>query len=411
MSLVELIRSFVRTFARQRIRALLTLLGIMIGTGAVVMLSGLLESAQEALMQMSQSVNESDTLRIHTAEPPSTQRNRTTRPLSRRDGDALGELAGLDSIEVTPESRKETRAYFATKEKRVRLVGVDERALDMYRLKMVKGRFVDPDDLQTGRRVAVIGYEVFTELFGDVEPLGQRLRMEGEIWTIVGVLAHKPYSGHGTGTWMWDRRVVVPRTAFDASYSPEHKVHAIFLKLAPRQANEARVQLAGELAEALLLRLHLGVKNFKLDERTGAKQEQSIMLVIRILLVATVMMSLLVGGINIMNIMLVTVTERTREIGIRRAVGASPRAIVWQFLFESAAISSVGGILGVLGGITANWLVGRLLASMFGTWNFHLQAWAIVLSLSLAALTGVVFGLFPALRAARLNPVDALRGD
>ena len=412
MSVFELFRSFTRTFARQRIRALLTLLGIVIGTGSVVMLTGLLKSAEEAMLRLSQSVNETDTIRFVTDEPPSDQRDRTTRPLSRRDGSAVEQLAMLDGVQMTPESRLITQARFEGREKRVRLMGVDQRALDMYRLELLKGRFIDEQDLAGGRRVAVVGYEVYTELFKKSKnTLGAQLHVDKESWTIVGVLAHKPYSGHGTGTWMWDRRVIAPRTAFDASYSPAHKVHSIFLKLPQDRSSSAFVKAAGILAESLILRLHLGVKNFKLDERQGAKQERSIIAVIQILLVATVMMSLLVGGINIMNIMLVTVTERTREIGIRRAVGASQRAIMLQFLFESAAVSSVGGLLGISGGIVMNWLVGLGLASMFGRWTFHLEPWAIAMSMGLAVTTGVVFGLFPAMRAARLDPVEALRSE
>jgi len=410
MNIIELLRGFVRTFARQRIRALLTLLGIVIATGSVVMLTGLLQSAREALMQLSQNVNESDTIRINRAAPPREQREKTTRPLSQRDGDALARLASLAGVEVTPEARLITRAHYKGKQKRVRVMGVDTRARTMYRLQVERGRFIDDDDLQRANRIAVIGHEVYTELLKKMpEPLGEQIRVDKEVWTIVGVLAHKPYSGHGTGTWMWDRRIVVPRTAFDASYSPDHRVQALFLKLAPGRSTASYIDSASKVAEALLLFRHFGVKNFKMDDRKGRQQEESILTIIQILLVATVLMSLFVGGINIMNIMLVTVTERTREIGIRRAVGASQRAIVAQFLFESSAMAAIGGFIGVVGGILANWLVGLLLASMFGSWNFHVQPWAIGMSMGLAVVTGIVFGLFPALRAARLDPVDALR--
>lgn len=391
---------------------MLTLLGIVIGTGAVVMLTGLLKSAEESLLRLSQGINETDTIRFHRAEPPSEQRDKTTRPLSRRDGDAVAQLAALEGVEITPESRLITLAKFEGGEKRVRLMGVDQRALTMYRLKLAEGRFIDDHDLRSGERVAVVGHEVYTELLKKRGGgLGSRVHIDGESWTVVGLLAHKPYSGHGTGTWMWDRRIIAPRTAFDASYSPSHKVHSLFIRMPGDRSSAAYIKAAGFLAEALILRLHLGVKNFKLDERRGAKQERSIIAIIQVMLVATVLMSLLVGGINIMNIMLVTVTERTKEIGIRRAVGASRRAILTQFLFESAAISLVGGLIGVLGGIALNWLVGRILASMFGQWGFHLELWAVAMSMGLALITGIIFGLFPAFRAARLDPVEALRGE
>jgi len=147
MNIKELLRGFVRTFARQRIRALLTLLGIVIATGSVVMLTGLLQSAREALMQLSQNVNESDTIRINRAAPPREQREKTTRPLSQRDGDALARLASLAGVEVTPEARLITRAHYKGKQKRVRVMGVDTRARTMYRMQVERGRFIDDDDL------------------------------------------------------------------------------------------------------------------------------------------------------------------------------------------------------------------------------------------------------------------------
>lgn len=413
MSLAELLRSFLRTFVAQRARALLTLLGIMIGTGSIVMLAGLLESGQEALVRLNQGVNEKDVLRFHVDEPPQDQRERTTRPLSRRDGEVLATAPLLTGVGVIAEARREAKARYEGKEKRVRVMGVLPKAQSMYRLEVARGRFIDADDLRAGRRVVVIGHEVFTELLAEVpEVLGLALPIDSETFTVVGVLAHKPVTGHGTGTWMWDRRVVVPRTAFDASFSPTHEVHGLFLKVGgPVAPNDQRMHGVAKAAQALLLRLHLGVKNFALDDRQGAQQEETILAVIRILLLATVVMSLFVGGINIMNIMLVTVTERTREIGLRRAVGASPRAILGQFLFEAAAVSSVGGALGVLGGAMLTWLIGLGLASLFGAWTFHLPAWSVALGLGLAGVTGVVFGLFPAMRAAKLDPVEALRAD
>ncbi|MCA9549155.1 MAG: ABC transporter permease [Myxococcales bacterium] len=412
MSITELFRSFLRTFLAQRARAFLTLLGIMIGTGSIVMLAGLLESGKEALVRLNQGVNEKDTLRFHIDEPPQDQRDKATRPLSRRDGDALATAPLLGGVSVLAEGRRESKATYQGKEKRVRLMGVLPEAREMYRLEVARGRFIDDDDIRDGRRVAVIGHEVFTELFADIpEPLGAVLPIDGESFTVVGVMAHKPVSGHGTGTWMWDRRVVTARTAFDASFSPEHEAHGLFLKVEEQNPSEHRMDTVAKVAESLLLRLHLGVKNFSLDDRQGEQQERTILAVIQILLLATVVMSLFVGGINIMNIMLVTVTERTREIGVRRAVGASPRAIWGQFLFEAAAVSSVGGVLGVIGGVLFSWLVGLALASLFGAWNFRVEAWSILLGLLLAMGTGVVFGLFPALRASRLDPVEALRAE
>jgi putative ABC transport system permease protein len=410
MNLLDHLRSVRRTFTGHRVRAALTLLGIIIGTGSIVALAGLLRGAEESLMRLNQGVSESDTIRIRRDEPPMHQLERATRPLSKRDAEEIDRSPLFKTVAVTTVVDRESNAQWNGREKRVRLVGASPKVLGMYRLAIEKGRFIIPEDMVGGRRVAVVGQEVWTELLEKMpSPMGQQVTIDDETWTIVGVLANKPVSGHGTGTWMWNRRVLVPQTAFDATFDPTGRVGSIFMKVEEPNVSESRVLQLGKVASGLVLRLHMGVKNFVLDDRSGQKQEELILSIIQILLLGTGLMSLFVGGINIMNIMLVTVTERTREIGIRRAIGASPSAILVQFLLEAAVIALTGGVLGVLGGIAFTWLVGLGLAQAFDGWNFHVELWAVGLGLALSLVTGIVFGLFPAWRAGRLNPVEALR--
>jgi putative ABC transport system permease protein len=132
---------------------------------------------------------------------------------------------------------------------------------------------------------------------------------------------------------------------------------------------------------------------------------------VQILLVGTALVSLLVGGINVMNVMLVTVTERTREIGIRRAVGASPRAITRQFLVEAMLLTSLGGVFGVALGCALGWCSTLILRRLVGQWSLHLELWAILLGVGLSMATGLIFGLYPARRAAQLDVIDALRNE
>lgn len=410
MRISDLLRGLLAAFSGNRGRALLTLLGIMIGTGSIVALAGLLQGAEEALVRLNQGVSESDTLRIAKEDAPREQAGRATRELSASDGEALAHAPELSGVDVTIEARREARAYHQGRQKRVRLMGVGLEALEMYRLRVERGRFLDARDGIDGRRVAVIGHEVYQELLskaGDL--LGRQLRIDDESWTIVGVLAHKPVMGHGDGTWMWDRRVLVPRVAFDVTFSPRHEIHSIFLRVRGGPPSERLMSTVGHVAESIVLRRHGGVKNFALEDRKGHRQEKLILTIIQVLLIGTGLMSMFVGGINIMNIMLVTVTERTKEIGVRRALGASPRAILTQFVLEAAAVSLVGGVIGVLGGAAASFLLSLGLAQAFGAWSFHLVPWSVGLGLGLALSTGIVFGWFPAWRAARLDPVEALR--
>ena len=398
-----------RTLRAQRARAVLTLLGVVIGTGSIVMLAGLLRGAETALLGMNQGLSSSDLLRFRKEEPPPNQAHKTQRVLSRLDGQALGASSALSGAEVLTEATREARATRGGKEKRVRLVGATPEAQRNYRLALEKGRFLDADDLRLGRRVAILGHEVWEELLEGGDVLGSQLSIDGQSWTIVGILAHKPSMGHGDGTWMWDRKVLVSEVAFAAAFDPSHSIDSLLIRVGQGEAKNPTIQAVGAVAEQILLRRHLGVKNFKLQDRQGQKQEQLIVGIIEVLLIGTGLMSLFVGGINIMNIMLVTVTERTKEIGVRRAIGAGPRAILAQFLVEASAISLAGGILGVSMGLGASWVVAALLRQALGSWSFQVVPWSVALALGLALLTGVAFGLFPAWRAARLDPVDALR--
>ena len=189
------------------------------------------------------------------------------------------------------------------------------------------------------------------------------------------------------------------------------KVDSIFIRITPQLGDLLKaVQRGRSWAKATLLGRHYEVENFKIDsDKDSQQQTEVIFLVINVLMLCTAALSLFVGGINIMNIMLVTVTERTREIGIRRALGATRGDILRQFLLEAGIIAGLGGLCGVLGGMALVLLISKILTVVLGSWTAHYKMWAIVLGLSSSTFTGLFFGLYPAWRAARLDPVEALR--
>jgi putative ABC transport system permease protein len=414
MRLGDQLRSVRHTFAANRMRAALTLLGIMIGSGSIVLLAGLLRGGEEALVATSQRADEADLVQVRRDDAPQAQAQRTRRELNRGDADSLDDSRLLDGAQVASESAKESRAYFHQKKKRVRLVGAAPVSLSLNRLQVARGRAFEQRDLDERRRVCVIGWEVWTELLESrPDATSLELTIEGTAWTIIGVLKDKPPlggGGGGDGTWMWNRRVLVPQTTFDALFAPSHETQRIYVRLRGTGPLAQRIRAVEGVVSGTLLRRHLGVQNFKVEgEESHANQEHMILAIIKMLLLGTGLLSLFVGGINIMNIMLVTVTERTREIGIRRAIGAPPSSILAQFLLEAVLIASTGGLIGVGGGVLLSWLATLGLAHAFGEWRLHVEAWAILLGLSLSLSTGAIFGLFPAWRAARLDPVEALR--
>lgn len=419
MRLLDLLAT-ARFVVEGRARSFLTLLGIMIGAGSIVLLASLLRGGEEMMILASQEAVDADLLQVRRDDVKVKDRDRTRRELSRDDARALEASRALGGASALSESVKPTEARVAGKKKRVSLVSATPAAVSVYKLTIGLGRFLSEADLAGRRRVCVVGHEVWKDLFGgraslappgDAEGGKLTLTIEGHAWTVIGVLADRPIIGSTDSTSIWNRKVLVPETTYDALLSPAHGADRIYVRRDPGAAVTMPLDALRGVVEATLLRRHLGVKNFTIGEDENVGQEKVILQVIKMLLLSTGLIALFVGGINIMNIMLVTVTERTREIGIRRAVGATPRAILAQFLLEAVFVSLLGGALGVVGGLGLSWLLSLLLSEILGRFTFYVEAWSIALGLGLSAVTGVAFGLYPAFRAARLDPIEALRSE
>jgi putative ABC transport system permease protein len=397
---------------QHKARSLLTLLGMIIGAGSVVLLSGLLQGGQEALDRTNQFIDESDVIEVETADAPPAQRGRTQRPLDSGDQKLIDSGPAATSGAEGELFLWSKYAYRGAERKRVMVLGASTQAMDLYRVRLEVGRFLDDDDQLRRTRSAVIGYEIWQELFGGRKDLtGASLRIAGVRWEVVGVLSHKAPLVAGPGTWMWDRRVVVPATTFQAVLRHSRRVDSIYIRVLPTLAELATVMdRARAFIRSAILERHYGVENFRVDQDKGQKQQAEIIFtVINILMLCTAALSLFVGGINIMNIMLVTVTERTREIGIRRALGATRSNILLQFLLEAALLSGLGGLTGVLFGVGLLFVASHGLTAWLGSWTAYYPTWAIAAGLSSSTLTGLFFGLYPAWRAARMDPVVALR--
>jgi putative ABC transport system permease protein len=228
--------------------------------------------------------------------------------------------------------------------------------------------------------------------------------------------------GSTTGTHIWDRKVIVPEPTFDMRYATEHSVARILVggrsdppasglpeSTVPAVASAAPVSSVRSAITRLLLRRHAGAQNFELDDAAGQAQERLILTVIELLLVATGALALFVGGINVMNVMFVRVAERKREIGLRRALGATRGAILALFLAESTLLASFGGLLGISLGSALTALAAAAMGQVFGGFPLVIPGLALALGAGLALFVGVLSGLLPAWQAARLDPVAALR--
>jgi putative ABC transport system permease protein len=405
-----------RALTGQRLRTSLTLLGIIIGSGAIVLVAGLVHGANIALVEANQSVSGSDLVQVRAKDLPPRERRRGRPELSREDGAALADSALGRGRMAHTESVQEVRAESGARKKTARIVSGTPRAAELFRLQVQHGRFLEAADMTESRRVCVIGEEVWQDLYGGA-PLtaSTTLRADNVVWTVVGVLAHKPLIGSTTGTNVWSRKIVVPETTFDVVYPREHKVQRVVL-LGERAgadvaAPRAPMGVVRSAVADLLLRRHQSAQNFKLDDAKSREMEQLVVRVVGLLLIASGILTLGTGAINVANVMFVAVAERTREIGLRRALGETRRSILAQFLLEAATLGLFGGALGVAGGVLGVGLGGYAMQRLFPAFAARVEPWSIAAGFGLSVLAGLVAGLLPAIRAARLDPVVALRAE
>lgn len=400
-----------RALYAQRVRSLLALLGIVLGTSSLVLLVALLDGGQGALIAADQEANESDVVIVRAKDVPGPQQLRTRRELSRADARELSASRALGAAQISSERGKGTVARIAGKEKRVTLASAQLQTSDIYRLHVARGRFIDAADLEGRSHVCVIGHEVAAALFAGADPLGAGLRIEGDVWRVIGVLENKPMLGSTDSTAIWNRKVLVPETTYDATHNPQRAADKLLVR--PERPGPSLVPMDDlrRLVGAMLERRHFGVQNYDLAPNAEAQQAELILAILRVLLFGATAISLFVSGINVMNVMLVSVSERTVEIGIRRAVGAPPRAIGSQFAFEALLLTGAGGVFGVSLGAALAALAAFVLRRALGSWELILQPWAMLGGVAVSLFIGLAFGTYPARRAARLDIVRALRNE
>jgi putative ABC transport system permease protein len=392
-----------RSIARNKLRSLLTMLGIIIGVGAVIALMALGRGSQADIQSQIAGLG-TNLLIIH---PSSSQTagvragSSTLNTLSMDDVALLREHANLLG-DISPVVRVQEQVIAGNSNWNTAVTGVSVEYQAIRNHLMEAGQFFSERDVRTRNKVAVLGKTVANELFPGQDPVGVQIRIRNVPFTVIGVMQPKGQSSMGSDQ---DDIILAPWSTVLYRLSDGKTVRTIMASA----VSEAQMEAAKEEVRTLLRdarRVPPGADpGFDIRDQTEISQMATrITGTLTLLLSAIAGVSLLVGGIGIMNIMLVSVTERTREIGIRMAVGARPGDILLQFLIEAMILSLIGGALGILAGVGGASLLGKLMGT-----NVLISPLVIIGSAAFTGAVGVFFGFYPARKAARLNPIDALR--
>jgi len=410
MSSIEALRSALSAIMANALRSLLTMLGIVIGVAAVIAMVAIGSGARNLVDRQIRSLGAN--LAVITAGNVTQGGVRlgvgAASTLTDEDAEAIRrEVDGV--VAAAPFVQGSVQVVAGGENWGTRLYGVD---LDWFAARdwdVAYGRSFDPEEIRRGDIVVILGQTVVRSLFGEDDPMGRSVRVRNVPFRVIGVMAPKGQSAFGQDQ---DDVIFVPldagrRRVLGRNYAKDRSVGSIFVKF----ATEENIEPGIDAMTHLVRQLHriggdqeddFSIRNLTEIANTASASANTL----SILLAAVAAVSLLVGGIGIMNIMLVSVTERTREIGLRLAVGARPRDILGQFLIEATTLSTIGGVFGVGFGTAAAYLV----AQMAG-WPSLVSANAILIAVGFSALVGIFFGLYPAKRAARLDPIEALRRE
>jgi putative ABC transport system permease protein len=403
MKTITLVRLATQAIRKNKMRATLTMLGIIIGVAAVLVMVGVGYGARSRIRAQ---INNLGTNMIVVTPGSSnsagvSQGAQAFPTLSLDDVDKIRKDSQYVSA-VSPVVVSRGQVVAQGGNWRTQVNGVDPDYQTIRNWEVDDGAFFGPDDVQGQRMVAVLGRTVAQNLFGGNEPVGGAIQIGKVPFTVVGVLAPKGQTASGSDS---DDVVLVPYTTAATRLNGNHRIPQILAST----ANEGDIPAAQEEIRGLVRESHRLSQNdeddFTVRNQTDlAQAAESSTQVMTLLLAAIASISLLVGGIGIMNIMLVSVTERTREIGIRMAIGARGGDVLTQFLVESIVMGVFGGVLGLLLGVTSAKILGH-----FTGWETVISPLVMLLAVGFAGAVGVFFGYYPARKAAALNPIQALR--
>ncbi|MEA3273582.1 MAG: ABC transporter permease [Patescibacteria group bacterium] len=402
-----------RNLMASKLRSLLTIVGIVIGVAAVIIIFAVGKSAQKLIVDQIQGVG-SNLIAVMpgAAEddgPPATIMGISITTLTYSDLKAIINSTGIPEIEAGAGyvdgtvgiSQKDVNLNAS-------LTGTTASYMDVENAALLSGRFFNIDEEKNLSRVVVLGNSIARDLFEKDDPVGGKIKIKDQNFTVIGVLEERSSGGFGVADQ--DGAVFIPlKTAQKLILGIEHLGY-IRLKISNSEMSELV-----EAEVASILRQEHNIQDIANDDFTIRDQATTVETlnqitdVLRYFLLAVGSISLLVGGIGIMNIMLIVINQRMREIGLRKAIGARDTDIIIQFLIETVTISSIGGIVGIFTGVVVSFLVSMVAGAMGYTWSFIISPFSIITAVLISVAIGVIFGIYPAKKAAKISPMESLR--
>lgn len=393
-------------------RSALTILGIVIGITSIMVVMSLGQGAQNLIINQIQGSMSSKVMEIRPGREPKGPTDflsiMYSDSLKMREVDALNKKSNLpNAVGVMPLVFSSESAVYGGETYQATFYGMSELASHMYNIVPGEGRFLSEDDVKGYADVMVIGYKVKKKLFvNNEDPIGQKIKIKGRNFKVIGVLPEK-----GSGVVIFDEAIIVPYTTAQ-QYITGKKY---FQHIVVEADTEADVNGTLEDIKVTLRNLHNITDPEKDDFSVGSQAEAlktvgSVIDALTLFLAAVAAISLIVGGIGIMNIMLVSVTERTKEIGLRKAIGATDNNILTQFLLEAVILTGFGGVVGIILGSSLSFIAATLINKYAGlNWQFSFPFNAAIMGIAVSSLVGLIFGIYPARQAARKSPMEALR--
>ncbi len=396
----KVVKTALWSLAANKLRSSLTMLGIIIGVAAVITMISLGKGAQESITSSISSMG-SNLLFIRPGAPTQQHvRSANAETLNLDDADAVRKQVA-HVVGVAAEVNRQAQVKYMSRNRNISIIGTVPEYQEVRNSPVERGRFLERRDVISESRIAVIGVDVASDLFGARDPVGREIQIRGMNFLVVGLMKEKGSTGWSNP----DDQIFVPLTTAQRRLFGIEFIHNLNVKI---DSEDNITEAQADVERLLRTRHHLltaDEPDFNIRSQVEVLQRMGDMVQTFTLLLGGIAgVSLLVGGIGIMNIMLVSVTERTREIGIRKAIGAKRGDILRQFLIEAVVMSLLGGAIG----IGLGWL-GALAFRTYSEWNTRISPDSVALAFAFSTAVGLFFGIWPATKAARLNPIEALR--